>query len=42
MKYLGFTIYLLITPFVALVTIGFMFGIFAEEWFNLGHAILDS
>jgi hypothetical protein len=42
MKYLSFIVFLLITPVVALCTIGFIFGMFAEEWLDLGHSILNS
>ena len=42
MKYITFIIWMAFTPIVAVSTIFFIFGIYIEEWLELGNKILES
>jgi hypothetical protein len=42
MKYIVFIVWMIFTPFVAILTGLFVFGLFGDIWFDLGGKILDS
>jgi|GEM_PF-6466809 len=42
MKYVAFILWMIFTPITAFGTMLFVFGLYADEWFELGSKILDS